>query len=375
MSQNQALSDGWSPGLAPCKPPGILKKYSNYIDFWQNVRDELSLENEPSDDHLGVKTLVTTLPVDHAGTTVYLKGWCVPGSTRRAVILVHDLGEHTDLYRETAHAFVRAGHSCYCFDLRGHGRSGRRLGHAPSYNILIHDLLQVTAWVRHLEAGRSPILLGQGIGALVVIDFTKSHGNFCDGAVLSAPCMDLARSVNFFKHTMIKLLAETWPTFRIPAALSPRFARELRQEREVHTKTHNQIATFPELSAVFTAELLGAIRRAEAKFIEYHGKVLILCPQRDSICTYEKIHKSAAIHRQDNFEIIDLPGAGHNVLIDPETRDQAVEKILPWMNRIERGLSSSSEETPSRVVGASRIGNTNEQKMQINLEISDAAKL
>jgi alpha-beta hydrolase superfamily lysophospholipase len=339
------------------------------------VTDDSPLDHEPADETTGVRKLVASLPVDHIGTSVYVKGWCVPDSTRRAIVLVHDLGEHTELYRDTAYAFVRAGHSCYCFDLRGHGRSGRRLGHAPSYNVLIHDLLQVAAWVRHLEGGRSPVLVGQGIGALLVIDFTKEHGNFCQAAVLSAPCLELAAEVGFFTRTLIKILGEAWPTLRIPAALSPRFARELKHEREEEAKAHHSLATFPQLSAVFTDELLGAIRRAEARFIEYHGQVLILCPERDAICTYGKIRKAAAIHDQDNLEIVDLPGAGHNVFTDPEARGRAFDTILPWLDRLERRLAGKAGENAPRISGASREDKPFSSSPPYDLDKPGASKL
>lgn len=300
------------------------------------MHDDSLPDLEAIDATLDIEKLVTSLPVDHSGTTVYLKGWRLPGSKRAAIVLVHDLGEHTELYRDTAHDFVRAGHSCYCFDLRGHGRSGRRLGHATSYNVLIHDLLQVTAWVRHLEGGQAPILIGQGIGALIVIDFTKTHGNLCQAAILSAPCLELTGKVDWFTRGFIKFLAETWPTFRIPTTLSPRFSRELRYEQEIEAARKQQtLATFPQLSAIFTNELLSAIQRAEANFIEYHGDVLILCPNRDNICSYGKVRKAAALHNESNVEIIELEDVGHHVFSDSTSRHLALLKILPWLSNLE----------------------------------------
>lgn len=291
---------------------------------------------DAGDAPVGIEKLIMTLPVDHSGTTVYLKGWRVPGTSRHAIILVHDLGEHTELYRETALDFVRAGYSCFCFDLRGHGRSGRRLGHATSYNVLVNDLLQITAWVRHLEGGRAPILLGQGIGALIVIDFTKDHGNLCHAAILSAPCLELSGKVGWVTRSFIKVLAETWPTFRIPTNLSPRFSRDLRHEQEVEAaRRHHSLATFPQLSAVFTNELLSAIERTEAQFIAFQGDVLILCPNRDNICTYAKVRKAVALHDNNNLEVIDLKDVGHNVFSDTNSRKVAFDEIIPWLNRIE----------------------------------------
>src|SRR5690606_30753211 len=133
-----------------------------------------------------------SLPVDHHGTTVYVKGWRRPENTKPPIVIAHDLGENISMYRDVAKKLIKQGHNVYGFDLRGHGRSGRRLGHAPSFNILVLDLLQVAAWVRHQEAGKPAIIVGQGIGALITLSFTKRYSHFCRALVLSAPVLELA---------------------------------------------------------------------------------------------------------------------------------------------------------------------------------------
>jgi alpha-beta hydrolase superfamily lysophospholipase len=287
--------------------------------------------------HAEHQKVVTSLPVDHSGTTVYVKGWKLPASDKPPLLIVHDLGEHTGLYRETALSLIDRGYSVYAFDLRGHGRSGRRLGHAPSFNVLVSDLLQVAAWVRHLEGGRSPIIMGHGVGALIVMDFTKRHGSFCKAAILSAPCMELQATLSLPARFLIRFIAEVAPTFRIPARLSPRFAKDL---KHVHQDADEQARSiyFPRLTAIFTQELLLAIRRARASFIEYDGQVLILVPGDDGICSYATLKKSAALHAQHNLKISDLPGVGHNVFTEGQAaRESALGVLVRWLDDVFKG--------------------------------------
>lgn len=303
----------------------------------------------------GLQKVVSSLPVDHAGTTVYVKGWRREQSERSPIIIVHDLGEHTEHYRETALALVEHGYSVYIFDLRGHGRSGRRLGHAPSFDVLVKDLLQVAAWVRHKESGRLPIILGHGIGALITIDFTKSHGNFCKAAILSAPCLELTSPVTWFARFVIKLLADFSPHFRIPSALSPQFAKDLKIAQKEAEDGH-RAPYFPRLTAVFAQELLLAIKRTTASFIEYHGQVLILCPDKDDVCSYKNLKKSAALHQEHNLKIVDLRGTGHSVFIeDDDTRKGALSLILPWLDRVENGDKPPAESADVKIAGASHV--------------------
>ena len=302
----------------------------------------------------GVDKVVTTLPVDHFGTTVYLKGWRQADSTNPPIIIVHDLGEHIDLYRETAYAFLANGYNVYCFDLRGHGRSGRRLGHAPRFNILVKDLLQVAAWVRHKEDGRLPIILGHGIGGLITNEFTRAHGAFCRAVVLSAPCLDLNSEISAPSAFALRFLADWFPTFRIPPRLAPKFARDLKHARS-DTDDGAKVPYFPRLTAGFTQELLSAIQRSRADFIEYHGSVLILCPDLDPICDYTATRKAAAIHDKNNLQVTNLPGIGHNLFTEADaTRDAALAIILPWLAAIARGRSRSEPRLDLRIEGASK---------------------
>ena len=161
--------------------------------------------------------------------------------------------------------------------------------------------------------------------------------------------------MTIFARTLIRILAEVMPTLRIPASLAPRFAKELKHEQQPDAgDEEGRVSYFPRLTAVFAQELLSAIQRAEARFIEYHGSVLILCPDNDVICSYRDLKKSAAIHNENNLEIAELAGVGHNVFTEDEAcRRKALDVVLPWLSRI---LSDEPRDPLAdlKITGASR---------------------
>ena len=310
-------------------------------------------KNEPSKPY---EKIVTTLPVDHRGSSIYLKGWRQRNKRKSPILFVHDLGENTDGYRSAALACAKAGYSAYAFDLRGHGRSGRRLGHAPSFNILVSDLLQVVAWVRHLESGCSPVLVGQGIGALIVLEFNIRHRKFCKAAVLSAPCLKLRTKVKLPGRLFIKYLADLAPTSRLPSAMIPRFTRSLKWEQKQTAEDHKS-SYFPRLTAIFAHEVLTAISNSLTAFKAWTGPVLILLPSNDGISDHAELRRAALIHSEEDMTVTNLEGVSHRVFTSSvEARKIALKTILEWLDTHAGAAAGPKESETSDSVSSSSRG-------------------
>ena len=299
----------------------------------------------PSDGiEAGSRVTLTSLPVDHYGTTVYLKALKHPDAQHAPIVIVHDVGEHADCYERTANAFYERGYSVYLFDWRGHGRSGWQLGHAPCFDSLVKDLLQVAAWARYQENGRAPIILGNGLGALVVMEFTKNYAAFCQAVILCAPCLELQPEMTRPHRVLLKLLSDISPLVRLWSPFSPRLTSHRVSLHPISREDASLSAKFPGVTAALTYELVQAIKRAETRFIEYCGSVLIICPEKDGICSYKKLKKSAALHDDHNVEIVDLANSGHGVFTnDDASRELAIKVVLGWLSKLVVGKASASE--------------------------------
>ena len=300
----------------------------------------------PSDGtEAGSRVTLTSLPVDHYGTTVYLKALKHPDTQHAPIVIVHDVGEHADCYERAANAFYERGYSVYLFDWRGHGRSGWQLGHAPSFDSLVKDLLQVAAWARYQENGRAPIILGNGLGALVVMEFTQKLRCFLPSRDTFAPLVsELQPEMTRPHRVLLKLLSDVAPLVRLWSPFSPRLTSHRVSLHPISREDASLSAKFPGVTAALTYELIQAIKRAETRFIEYCGSVLILCPEKDGICSYKQLKKSAALHADHNVEIVDLANSGHGVFTDDDaSRELAIKVVLGWLSKLVVDKASASE--------------------------------
>ncbi len=289
----------------------------------------------PDRDPGGQNAVVCSCPVDHMGTEVYVKGWLAPGSERRPILVVHDIGESISLYRDTAKQLVAQGISVYGFDLRGHGRSGRMVGHIPKFETLVSDLLQVVAWVRHQEGNRLPILVGQGVGALILAYFQEMHPKLVVGCVFCSPCFQLAHGIAFAKRFFIKSMSEIAPTMRLPPGVTPRFTSVISQDRAsiIESLTDTQSLA---ITANFANELLNAMSNLRERFFGFRAPSLFVYSLADNVCDYsilEDIQK--AVFRGAKLHVIPLESGGHHLLTEgQESRSSVLNAMLPWLESL-----------------------------------------
>lgn len=294
------------------------------------VRSDFDEDPREKDDPQNV---VFSCPVDHVGTAVYVKGWVRPQREKRAVVIVHGLGENVGYYREAARLLHDHGFSVFGFDLRGHGRSGRILGHVPSFDALVNDLLQVVNWIRHKSERQAPFIIGQGLGALIVMNFQRQYPRFCPAAVLLSPCF-VPVPVSFSQRFLIRSLAEISSMTRLPKSLTPRFLAPSTPARK-GAKT-----SFARVTLNFAKEVLHALDQVPAHFRDYNCPSLIMCPKQDSGFQYDKVFEMVGRHPFKNkFEVREFDTSEHNLLtVEGEMQERVVNMIAAWLDAQERLL-------------------------------------
>lgn len=322
-----------STDLTAVGAKGVLRRRREESLFSQMSHDD-ELERSDSED---MQTVVFSCPVDHDGTAVYVKGWLKPNTEKRSIVIVHGLGENIGLYRDAARLFHENGFSVYGFDLRGHGRSGRMLGHISRYDSLVNDLLQVVNWIRHKSEKRQPpFILGQGIGALIAVYFQRAYPRLCPGAVLLSPWI-VPTNVAFAQRFMIRALAEVSPTVRLPRSLTPRFLAPTPVGRKTASGTRPLGYA---ITANFATELMSALDGAYEKFREFSCQSLIICPVKDHVYDYGKVFEMVGRHSRKNmFDMREWPGAEQNLLMQEDAQLQnTVSAIAAWLDALERQL-------------------------------------
>jgi len=130
-----------------------------------------------------------------------------PESAPKAVVcLVHGLGEHCGRYGFVAEAFTRAGIAWLAFDLRGHGRSEGKRGHAPNYEMLMADLFELLETARQRHPALPLFLYGHSLGGNLAIHYALRRQAELAGVVASAPLLRLAFEPPRWQTATLRLL-------------------------------------------------------------------------------------------------------------------------------------------------------------------------
>ena len=169
-------------------------------------------------------------------------GWEMgdPGASKGVGIL-HGLGDHAGRYASLGAALAARGFAAQAIDLPGHGKSYGKRGHVQSWN---EYRAAVTAWMDRAKAAapaRRWSLLGQSMGAFVVLDWALSNPGRVERLVLCAPPFQLAFRPSMIKVKAAQLLVRVWPGFSqgnmiLPSMLShdPEVVREHAMDPLVH---------------------------------------------------------------------------------------------------------------------------------------------
>jgi alpha-beta hydrolase superfamily lysophospholipase len=280
-------------------------------------------------------------PVDHRNNTVHLKGLRAKNSVSpRPILFVHDVGENAGMYWDCLAHVCDKGFSSYVYDQRGHGRTSEISGHLDHFQDLVRDLLQVASWVRHMHNGESPIIVGQGYGALVATEFASRHPGFLRGLVLTAPTLQLAWTPGPIKRFIINLISKIAPTVRVPKGLHPRFSNPLHREMGTTIATRIIYSILgPRQSRVtfaFARELFESMESFGNHFRRVKVPTLILKPGADEVARYEVMDQIAATHQnQSLITSRTLANVHHNGFTEgPLPMASILDEIIGWGRNI-----------------------------------------
>ncbi|NRA68753.1 MAG: alpha/beta fold hydrolase [Pseudobacteriovorax sp.] len=270
--------------------------------------------------------VVFKCPIDHSGGTAYLKGWLTENSPFPPVVMVHDLGEGVKLYRGLAQSLKSLGFSVYCFDLRGHGRSGHILGHSPSFDCLVKDLLQIVSWVRFKSDRKVPIVLSQGVGSMITTYFLEVYPDYAKYSISIAPVFKLGPAISLPIKVAIRIVAEMLPRLKLPRSLSQRM---LTFGWLSSSKAQQK---FQHLSFGLARELMNASEDLPSQFIRVTHEALIIIPQQVPHYDAITLKNLVAQHPlKDRLTLIEVGNIGAHPLTEPKERQVVLDSIIPWL--------------------------------------------
>jgi alpha-beta hydrolase superfamily lysophospholipase len=293
-----------------------------------------------------------TLPAED-GTEVFYRRWVPDGDARAVVLVAHGMSEHSGRYGRLAGALTDNGYAVYVPDHRGHGRTSSstgvgRLG--PSgIEAVLDDLDALRARAMDEQTGRSVVLFGHSMGALLSQAYVEQHGEGLAGLALSGS-PGAAEGI----ETMLEMVTQAVdggmgdePVSALSgfnaddgSARTP-FDWLSRDEAEVDAYIADQYCgenhpmTYGFFAALMTMTLESmtpeAIARipADLPILLMTGEADPASDMGDGVRELEKRMRDANL----SVEALWYPGARHEIL-NEINRDEVTADLLAWLDRV-----------------------------------------
>jgi len=261
------------------------------------------------------------------GVEMYSYTWAPQEPARAVICLVHGHGEHIHRYDHVGEAFAHAGLLLTGYDLRGHGRSGGKRGHTPSYERLLEDIADFLADARSRYPGLPVFLYGHSMGGNQVINYGLRYPESLKGMIVTDPWLRLAFEPTPTQLVLAKVMNNIMPSFSQPsgleqAALSrdPAIVQAYATDPLVHDKISARLFT------VMHANGLWALEHAAALKIP----MLLMHGNADRLSSAKATQEFAAA-AGDRVTLRIWDGFYHEIHNEPE-KAQVIQVMIDWLN-------------------------------------------
>jgi alpha-beta hydrolase superfamily lysophospholipase len=261
------------------------------------------------------------------GLHLYYRAWECAEPTA-GLIVVHGLSDHSARFTDLGTRMASNHVNVYAFDLRGHGASEGRRGHAPRFDFFLQDVERFRREVESITAGRLPLfILGHSMGGLITLRYIEEYDVDLCGAILTSPWLATGPSIPRWKILGAGVLNKILPSLPIDAGIDPEFishdpvvVMQYREDPLVHRKITPRL--FMEASAAMGL----ALHRSDRIRIP----LLFLLAGDDQIVDTRRSESFARSLSATDVTVRVLSDYYHEVLNDFD-RTQALKEIRAWI--------------------------------------------
>ncbi len=260
------------------------------------------------------------------GLNLYSCGWLPDEAPKAVVCLVHGLGEHSGRYAHVAEYLNQAGYAVLSFDLRGHGQSGGKRGHAPSFEAFMQDidLLMQEAQTRYPDL--PCFIYGHSLGGILVLNYVLRRQPALAGVMATSSGLRTSLEEQKFKIGMSKVLGALAPGMSMPTGLQ---AGDISRDPAVVQRYQNDPLVHGMATLGMANSLFGAIQWAFAHASEWKLPLLLMHGSEDKIAYLRGSQEFAEL--TGSYATLKVwEGLAHECHNEPE-KEQVLAFMLGWL--------------------------------------------
>lgn len=260
------------------------------------------------------------------GQEIFAQTWEKIGA-KGVAVLVHGLGEHSSRYRHVAEAFNQQEFSMVGFDLPGHGRSGGKRGHIPSYEYAMKIIQYFLDYAKKRFPELPVFLYGHSMGGSLALYYGLTRTPDIAGMIVTSPGLGTATPLPPLKALLAKILARLAPSFTMPNGLD---LDGLSRDRTVIEKYTSDPLVTTLVSAALGTEIINKGAWMLKRKHRLAVPLLLIQGTSDRVVNPLATH-NLSTRIEGDFTYKEWDGFYHELHNEPE-KEEVLQFILQWMN-------------------------------------------
>ncbi len=251
-----------------------------------------------------------------------------PKSMKGVVVLVHGIGEHSGRYIDSVIPTLLNGSlAVVTYDNVGHGKSGGKRGHCPSYGALMGILKRVMERAIALYGDVPLFLYGHSMGGNLVLNYALRNNLRIAGIVATSPYLRLAFKPPKWKMFLGRLMLRSFPMVTLPSGLDAKGISRIPEAVENYSNdplVHDMVSpmySFPVMEAGEWA--IGNASKLETPTFLLHGTA-------DPIIDYKATEE---FHRNSHKTELKLFEGGFHELHHDSCQEALLLSLGNWLKQ------------------------------------------
>lgn len=259
------------------------------------------------------------------GKLVYAQMWQPDAKPKAVIILVHGMGEHSGRYQHVAEFFVARQFAVLGFDLRGHGRSEGKRGHA-SLDILHSQIDKAVEEAGKRFSGIPKFIWGHSLGGNLVINYALTRYPRVLGLIVTSPWLKLDTPVPSSKLILAKVMSNIWGGYTESNGLD---ANQLSHDKAVIDAYVKDPLVHDKVSVRLFMDGQQSAEYSLAKASSLKVSMLLMHGSEDKI-TSPSGSREFAQKADDYVDYKEWEGLFHETHNEPQ-KDEVLEFAYNWM--------------------------------------------
>jgi alpha-beta hydrolase superfamily lysophospholipase len=259
---------------------------------------------------------------------LYYQSWHLEGEPRAVLCILSGGGGHSSQYSHVGEYLASRGYAVYGLDSRGMGRSEGHRGYVDSWQDYRGDVRTFLKVVGNEVPGTPVFLMGQSLGAVMVLDYALHEPEGLQGIVASGVPLE-QDAVSPMMLAAARLLAQVWPRFKVPLKLDK--SAITRDPAEIKKREDDPL-WFASSTARTGVEFLKTVDWVKAHGADLRVPLLMNHGEKDTISLPGGAKAFFETVTYPDKELRIYEGGLHDPYCDLD-RDQVLADLEDWIDR------------------------------------------